>query len=233
VPALRFLAVGGARISTDLLTRASRLGLPVYQGYGLSECASVVTLNTPQANRPGSVGCALAHCEIAIGNDGEIHVRGESFLGYTGYPSAVAGAYATGDVGYVDSDGFLYITGRKKNMFITSHGRNVSPEWVESELEASDAIAQAWVYGEARPYNFAVITTAPGVEDHVVDAAVAATNARLPDYARVARWIRSREPFAVANAELTTNGRLRRDSLVTRYGHLLDRLYQENEIELS
>ena len=232
-PALRFLAVGGAPVSIELLTRASRLGIPVYQGYGLSECASVVALNTAAANRPGSVGRVLPHASIETAGDGQIHVRGATFLGYTNDHSEPHGTHATGDVGYVDQDGFLYITGRMKNMFITSHGRNVSPEWVESELTASDAIAQAWVYGESRPYNVAIITPTVGADATLVDAGIEAANSRLPDYARVTRWMRSTEPFSGANAQLTTNGRLRRELLLARYGPLLDQFYQENEIELS
>ncbi|HEX2830462.1 MAG TPA: AMP-binding protein [Burkholderiales bacterium] len=224
---LRFLAVGGARVPDELFRRAAAAGLPVYEGYGLTECASVVALNTPQANRPGSVGRVLPHAGVTIA-DGEIHVRGATFLGYTHGSPFDGDCYPTGDLGRMDDDGFLYLTGRRRNVFITSYGRNVSPEWVESELTASDAIAQAWVYGEALPWNFAVVTPREGAMPEAVEAAIAAVNLNLPDYARVKRWIRSSEPFSPRNGQLTANGRIRRSVLIKAYRHLLHELYGEN-----
>ncbi|MCU0889733.1 MAG: AMP-binding protein, partial [Rubritepida sp.] len=155
---LRFVAVGGARVAADLLERAAERHLPVYQGYaerhlpvyqgyGLSECASVVALNRRDANRPGSVGRALPHVEVDV-VDGEIVVRGGVMLGYAGASEGPAGVWRTGDVGHVDEDGFLHITGRRRNVLISAFGRNVSPEWVESELLASGAILQAVVFGD-------------------------------------------------------------------------------------
>jgi long-subunit acyl-CoA synthetase (AMP-forming) len=225
--ALRFLAVGGGRVSLQTLHRATTIGLPVYEGYGLSECSSVVTLNTRIANRPGSVGRVLPHAQIRIDRAGEIHVRGATLLRYTGGADPEHDWYATGDLGHVDADGYVYITGRKRNVFITSYGRNVAPEWVESELTASAAIAQAWVHGESRPWNVAVITSAGDATDAHIERAVEAANVRLPHYARVTRWVRSNEPFSVANGQLTTNGRLRREALLAAYRPMLDDLYTE------
>ncbi len=230
---LRLLAVGGAHVSIELLRRAERAGLPVYEGYGLSECASVVALNTPGANRKGSTGRVLPHASVEVAADGEIHVRGATMLGYAGAEPSEGGAHATGDMGYVDDDGYLHITGRKRNVFITSYGRNVAPEWVESELTASDAIAQAWVHGESRPWNIAVITPRNGTSARAIDDAIAEANRRLPDYARVRRWTPSSEPFSPANGELTANGRLRRAALLARYGERLHRYYKENEVDVS
>ena len=130
---LRFAAVGGAKVSPALLARSRALGLPAYEGYGLSECASVVALNLPGADRPGSAGRPLPHAAVRI-VDGEIHVQD----------------VATGDLGRLDADGFLHVNGRRKHVLITSFGRNVSPEWPEAELLAGRAIAQAAVFGEAR-----------------------------------------------------------------------------------
>ncbi|HEX6266191.1 MAG TPA: AMP-binding protein, partial [Burkholderiales bacterium] len=145
---LRFAAVGGAKVSPALITRARALGLPVYEGYGLSECASVVALNLPGADRPGSAGRPLPHVELKIEDD-EVLVRpGEGeWLG-------------TGDLGRLDGEGFLYIEGRRKHLLITSYGRNVSPEWPEAELLAGGAIAQAAVFGEARPQLCALVVPA-------------------------------------------------------------------------
>ena len=109
--------------------------------------------------------------------------------GYTGDESASNASryWPTGDIGYLDEQGFLYITGRKKNIFITSFGRNVSPEWVERELTLHPVIAQAAVFGEARPWNVAVIAAKGAAEN--VDQAIAEANRLLPDYAQIRRWI--------------------------------------------
>lgn len=223
---LKLVAVGGGRVSPALLARADRLRLPVYEGYGLTECASVVTLNTPEARRAGSVGKPLAHATVAIDERGEIQVESTAVGGYIG-GEHVAQRLATGDLGRFDADGFLYVNGRRKNLFVTSYGRNVSPEWVENELCDEPAIAQAAVYGEARPWNVAVIVPARTATHYQIQAAIAAANRRLPDYARIAGWLLAKEPFSAANGELTTNGRNRRGSIWARYGYELDALYDE------
>ncbi len=155
---LRFVAVGGAPVALRLLQRAQKLGIPVFEGYGLSECASVVALNSEAERCIGSVGKPLPHARVKFAEDGEILVAGATLLGYSNDAPLQPGAFwPTGDTGYLDAQGFLHLTGRKKNIFITSFGRNVSPEWVERELTLHPAIAQAAVFGEARPWNVAVI----------------------------------------------------------------------------
>lgn len=230
---LRFLAVGGARVSSMLLDRAARLALPAFEGYGLSECASVVALNTVDNIQRGSVGRPLPHVHITFAKDGEILVGGPVFLGYAGDQTRSVSAWPTGDLGYLDADGFLHLTGRKKDIFITAFGRNVSPEWVESELTSQPAIAQAWVHGEARPKNTAVITPSNGATVQSVNAAIAAANRNLPGYAQVSRWLPAQEPFTSENGELTTNGRLRRTVVAKRYANLIDQLYLEHSCEFS
>ena len=208
---LRFAAVGGAKVSRTLIERGRALGLPVYEGYGLSECASVVTLNVPGADRPGSVGRALPHARVRI-ERGEVLVR-------------TAGAwYATGDLGRLDAEGFLHIEGRRKHVLITSFGRNVSPEWPEAELLAGRAIVQAAVFGEARPRLCALVVPAPGTPQAAVDAQVRAANARLPDYAQIGAWLRADAPFTLQNGFATPNGRARREALWRAYGERLDGL---------
>lgn len=228
---LELVAVGGARVSPALLARADRLGLPVYEGYGLTECASVVALNTPAARRIGSVGRPLPHAGVTIDAHGEIHVAGAAVNGYVGDKQAPR-CLATGDLGHLDADGFLYVSGRRKNMFITSFGRNVSPEWVEAELCEEPAIAQAAVFGEARPWNVAVIVPAPGAQREELCSAVEAANRRLPDYARIGDWLLAARPFTPGNGELTPNGRNRRAAIWTRYRLELDALYSES-LELT
>lgn len=212
LPALKLVAVGGAKVAPQLILGARALGLPAYEGYGLSECGSVVALNTPKADRPGCVGRVLPHLSVAIAGDGEIVVGPRPFLGYVGGP-AHAGAYRTGDLGALDADGWLTITGRKSNVLITSYGRNVAPEWVESELLAEPEIAQAAVFGEAATSLCALLVPSrAGLAPDVIDQVVARVNARLPEYARVGRW-RGSPPFDPTRGEVTANGRPRRQVL--------------------
>ena len=214
---LRFVAVGGGRVAPPLLERAEALHLPVYEGYGLSECSSVVCLNTPADRRIGTVGRPLPHVEVRVAGDGEILVRGPRMLGYLGEPPLRDDWLATGDLGRLE-DGFLALHGRKKHMFVTAYGRNVNPEWVEAELAQQAPIAQAWLHGEARAENVAVLVPRDAaVSDAQIEAAVREVNARLPDYARVHRWVRAREPFTAANGLATANGRLRRAALLETY----------------
>ncbi len=228
---LRFIAVGGATVAPRLLARAQALGLPVYEGYGLSECASVVALNRLQAHRAGSVGQPLPHLQVRIAEDGEIEVAGNRFLGYVGEPALAVDVWlGTGDLGYLDRDGYLHLAGRKKNMFVTAFGRNVAPEWVERELCLHPAIAQAAMFGEARPWNAALIVPRPGADAAQIDAAVEAANRELPDYARVRRWLLAREAFTPANDQLTANGRLRRAQIRAQYGSAIDALYLEGTL---
>ncbi|MDR3391999.1 MAG: AMP-binding protein [Sulfuriferula sp.] len=223
---LRFVAVGGAPVSPQLLQRARMLDLPVFEGYGLSECASVVALNTPLANRAGSVGRPLPHIAVSFSDEGEILLSGSAFLGYLGQECQVQ-PWPTGDLGYLDEDGFLHLVGRRKSMFITSFGRNVAPEWVERELILHPAIAQAAVFGESRPFNAAVIVARPGYSGIQIAAAVQSVNRMLPDYAQVSDWLLADAPFTLSNQQLTANGRLRRDAILAMYGSALAALYQE------
>lgn len=225
---LRFLAVGGASVSPALLKRAQKVAIPVFEGYGLSECASVVALNAPHVNKIGSVGKPLPHISIGLTDDSEIVVTGNAYLGYVGQQHLQQNSIYTGDIGYIDEDNFLFITGRKKNIFITSFGRNVSPEWVERELKISPYIAQAALFGEARPWNIAVIVPRQDASTEQIENAVQAVNRDLPDYARITRWIGAGEPFAVNNQQLTSNGRNRRDRIWQYYQDKINALYEGN-----
>jgi long-subunit acyl-CoA synthetase (AMP-forming) len=202
----------------------------VFEGYGLSECASVVALNTEGARRIGSVGKPLAHAQVKFAEDGEILVAGATLLGYTGdAPLQPNEFWPTGDTGHLDEEGFLHLTGRKKNIFITSFGRNVSPEWVERELTLHPAIAQAAVFGEARPWNVAVIVPRGATPEALaaVNQAIDEANRVLPDYARVKHWMPAQTPFLPQNGQLTANGRLKRAAIWQLYQTSIEQLYRE------
>lgn len=224
---LRFAAVGGASVSPALLAKAGHLGLPVFEGYGLSEAASVVAVNSPAHHKPGTVGQVLPHVRLRFAEDGEVLVQGALFSGYLGDTThALADGYwPTGDIGYLDEDGFLHITGRKKHMFITAFGRNVAPEWVERELGIEAAIAQVCVFGEARPFNVAVVVPR---DASVVAEAIASANARLPDYARIKRWLLAPSPFTVSNGQWTGTGRPRRQQIWDHYRESIEAIYAED-----
>ncbi|WP_345740383.1 AMP-binding protein [Halomonas getboli] len=211
---LRLVAVGGARVAAPLLERALAAGWPVAEGYGLSECASVVCLNRP-GEAPHGVGRPLPHARVRLSDDGEVEVAGATMLGYLGEPP-VAGWHATGDLGRWEGDA-LVLEGRRREVFITAYGRNVDPQWVEGVLATRPGIAQAMVHGEALPHNRALIVpTAAGLSDDFIDAEIAAANASLPDYARVGEWRRS-APFTPHNDQLTANGRLRREAILAAH----------------
>lgn len=219
---LRFVAVGGAAVGARLLASARELGIPAYEGYGLSEGASVQTLNLPGADRPGSAGRYLPHAQLRVAADGEIEVRGSLFLGYLGDTAPTPAWWPTGDLGSLDADGFLHVRGRRRNVLITSFGRNVSPEWVEATLQDEPAIAQAAVFGEAQPHLCAVLwPAAAGAGGREIQAAVDAANVRLPDYARIDRWVLARGPFSPASGYATPNGRPQRAAILQAHADAL------------
>ena len=209
---LKFIAVGGGKVSPDLLSQCQMLNLPVYEGYGLSECASVVSLNLPNARKIGSVGRILPHVEVKIEKNAEVVVKGNAMLGYVN-DMAVSPYIHTGDAGYFDEEGYLYITGRIKQIIVSSFGRNISPEWVESNSLSEAEIHQIAIFGEAQPHLSAVIYARACSSDNLIEAAVQKANARMPDYAQIKHWCRAAEPFSLKNQMLTDNGKLRRNQI--------------------
>jgi long-chain acyl-CoA synthetase len=149
----RALFVGGAPLPAGTIESYAELGIPVYQGYGLTETAPLVTANSPGHDRPGSVGRPLPGTEIRVDASGELLVRSPAVMaGYwqdAGATAAVLvdGWFATGDLGFVDADGFVHITGRAKNLIVLQSGKNVQPEEVEAALHASPLFAEATVVG--------------------------------------------------------------------------------------
>jgi long-subunit acyl-CoA synthetase (AMP-forming) len=153
---LRFVAVGGAPVAAGVAEAAWSTGIPVHEGYGLSECCSVVSLNRPGERRAGTVGRPLDDLQVKI-EDGEIVVDGPTVMdGYLGGGRA-ARPWHTGDLGHLDDDGFLVVHGRKDNLIINAFGRNISPEWVEMALCADPRIAIAAAGGYGQPSLSAVL----------------------------------------------------------------------------
>ena len=220
---IKFIAVGGGKVSPQLIQQARQLSLPVYQGYGLSECGSVVALNTATDDCLDSVGQVLPHCEVAIENN-EVVVRGSTHLGYMDDPSSWdPEKIHTGDVGRLQK-GFLCVDGRKKNILITSFGRNVSPEWVESVLLAKPLLSHCVVLGDAKPFLAALVTAPMSVEDDVIAGWVDACNETLPDYARIGGWLRPTD--SKLQPYITANGRPRREEIAEVFYSELERLYE-------
>jgi len=153
---LRFVAVGGAPVPEALSRTARDLGIPAFEGYGLSECSSVVAVNTPGAYKPGTVGRPLAGLTVSI-EDGEIVVDGPPVM--SGYLAKcpVFGRWRTGDLGSLDADGYLTVHGRKDNLIVTALGRNVSPEWIETMLLGDPRIALCCVTGHGREHLTALL----------------------------------------------------------------------------
>jgi long-subunit acyl-CoA synthetase (AMP-forming) len=149
---LRFVAVGGAPVPKQVADVAWRWGIPVHEGYGLSECCSVVAVNRPKERRPGTVGQPLNGLRVSI-DKGEIVVDGPSITdGYLGQKSVAKRPWRTGDLGEMDRDGFVTVHGRKDNLLVTSFGRNVSPEWIETMVLADPRIALCVVTGHGEPH---------------------------------------------------------------------------------
>jgi long-chain acyl-CoA synthetase len=143
---LRFVAVGGAHVPEVVAARAWDLGIPVHEGYGLTECCSVVAVNRPGRRKAGTVGQPLPGLDVAI-ESGEVIVRGPTVMNGYLRGGPLTGAWRTGDLGSFAQDGFLVVTGRKDTLLITASGRNVSPEWVEAIVMSDPRVAACIALG--------------------------------------------------------------------------------------
>lgn len=160
----KWALTGAAPISADLIRWYHRIGVPLLEGYGQTECGGISHINMPGANRVGTVGTSVPLVEHRIADDGEILVRGPNvFRGYLNKPAATAetidadGWLHTGDIGAIDADGYLTITGRKKEIIITAGGKNLSPEKIENALKTSPYIKEAISIGDRRKFVGALV----------------------------------------------------------------------------
>lgn len=214
---LRYLAVGGAPLAPALADAALALGLPIHEGYGLTETASVATVNRPGQRVPGSVGHPLPGVRVLV-EDGELVIESDHLMiGYRdGRPISTLGRWRTGDLGRVDPDGSVVVLGRRDHVMVLATGRNVNPEWVESHLLVDPRLAHACVLaadGEARPV--AVVEPLPALDAAAAAALVAQAVAGLPAYARPARVLSVASGTFRAEGLLTGNGRPRRTTVST------------------
>jgi len=220
---IKFVAIGGAVCSAQLLQQAQDMGLPVYQGYGISECGSVICLNNSN-EAIGSVGKALPHCQFELTDEGEIRVQGPKYLGYLGQANSEKQTFEflTGDMGRIDQAGRLFITGRKKNLIINSFGRNILPDWIEGELLTIDGVHQAVIFGEAKPFLSALCVTS--LSEQKLTFAISELNKKLPDYAQL-KSVHKVAPFTPANGQLTSSGKLKHPQIFKHYHTLLETIY--------
>ncbi|MGW2817717.1 AMP-dependent synthetase/ligase [Streptomyces sp. NPDC001415] len=237
---LRWALTGGAPIDPAVLDFLRACGIRVFEGYGMTESAGVISLNHPGAVRYGTVGRPISGCEVKIAHDDEVLARGPMiFPGY--HENALGTAEAldadgwlhTGDLGALDADGYLTITGRKKDLIITSAGKNLTPSHVELAIERARVVSHAVMVGDRRPYPVALITvdaeeTAGRSEAEVremVRAAVEAANAQVSRPARIRGFAVLPRDFTVERGELTPTLKVRRKTILERYAAEIEELY--------
>jgi long-chain acyl-CoA synthetase len=237
---LRVGVSGAAPLGLDVLEFFHSLGLLVIEGYGLTETGSSLSVNDPNEFRFGTVGRAVEGCEVRLDEDGEILVRSDSvFAGYYKDPEATAAAlsddgwFRTGDVGEIDSDGFIKITDRKKDIIITAGGKNVAPQNLENALKSSRFVSQALVVGDRRPYITALITLAPeeveasGRDPHdIVRELVDDVNRDRVRVEQIKRFAILDRDFTQEDGEVTPTLKLRRRVVHEHFADEIEELYR-------
>jgi len=222
---LRFVAVGGAAVPPAVSFAARRLGIPAFEGYGLSECASVVAVNLPAAWREGTTGKPLPGLEVAI-EDGEIVVQGPTVMDGYLHGDAAPMRWRTGDAGSLDADGFLTVYGRLDNLIVTPFGRNLSPEWIETMLLSDPRIGACVLCQAGDPPRLTVLLIPSRLAEGWFKAAPEGEIASLilracvaaPEYARPQNAAVISHGEAAALGLFTPNGRPRRAE-VKKYLH--------------
>lgn len=181
---LRFVAVGGAPVSPALADTAWALGIPVHEGYGLSECCSVVSVNRPGARKPGTVGLPLDGTHISI-VDGEIVIKGPTVMdGYLGRENLDGQVWHTGDLGEITEHGEVRIFGRKDKLIVTQNGRNINPEWIETLAQDAPGVVMAKLTLTPEQDLVLNVTHVPGIEIEDLPNTVRAALSGAPDYAQ-------------------------------------------------
>jgi long-chain acyl-CoA synthetase len=251
---LRFAISGGAALPREVAEFFAAMGMDVFQGYGLTESAPVLAANCPAAHRLGSVGRALPGVEIAIAEDGEILARSPGLMrGYWENPEATReaideqGWLHTGDIGRLDAGGFLFITDRKKDLLVTSGGKNIAPQPIEQALVAGGLVTQAVVVGDGYPYVTALLVpNAERLGDELgsadpaavardprtqarIEELVRAVNSGLAEHERVRRFRLLDRELSVAEGELTPTLKVRRRVVAQRYADTIAAMYLKSQ----
>jgi long-chain acyl-CoA synthetase len=251
---LRYFVSGGAALPKEVAEFFHAFGILILEGYGLTETSPVLTVNPPNAPRFGSVGKPIPGVEIKIAEDGEILARGPNImLGYYKKPEATAAAidsdgwFHTGDVGYMDKDGYLYITDRKKDIMVLANGKNVAPQPIENMLKQSELIQEAVVYGDGMSAPVALIVPnidalrafakQQGIEATDDDALLnhdavqkrfrqelERVNRELADFQRLKSFRLISKPFSIETGELTPTLKVKRRVVAEKYAHLLQEM---------
>jgi long-subunit acyl-CoA synthetase (AMP-forming) len=251
----RFAIVSAAPVALETLEYFLSLGIPIMEIYGMSEVTGPATVSVPSRYRTGRAGVAIPGTEIRIAADGEILIRGPHvFEGYYKNPEATAetldadGWVHSGDVGDLDADGFLRVTDRKKELIITSGGKNIAPQHLEGRLKQIAAVSQAVAVGDRRPYVVALLTLDPARVGG--EAEKAGSNARTPEEAAACpafrAWVARQvgdvnaslaryetikhfallpRELSVETGELTPTLKLRRSVILEHYRDVIDALY--------
>jgi long-chain acyl-CoA synthetase len=249
---------GGAPLGRELAEWYADIGIPIHEGYGLTETSPVVAVNTPVAHKLGTVGKPLANVEVRIADDGEVLVRGPSiFSGYWNRPDEtqsafVDGWFKTGDIGNVDGDGFLSITDRKKDLIKTSGGKFIAPQPIENSLKLNPLIGTAVVIGDRRKFPAVLISPHfPVLEDWarandidfasrqmlvandkvqaLYDGIIGELNNNLARFEKLKRVLLIPEEFSAADGTLTHTFKVRRRGIEDRYRALIDDMYAKAE----
>jgi len=253
---INFAVSGAAPIASEILEFFFAAGVPVYEGWGMTETTSIGTLNLPGAYRFGTIGRPVAGADIRIAEDGEIEMAGEMIMtGYWNNAAATAdvmtpdGFLRTGDVGSIDADGYVTITGRKKDIIITAGGKNLTPANLEGDLRRSRWISQAVMFGDRKPFPVALITLDPeqivpwaqqqGLTGDVAELAArdevrALVEADLDDANRHYAQVEQIKKFAILprdftleDGELTPSLKLKRNVVYANYADDFERLYEK------
>jgi len=252
---LRFAISGAAPIAPEILRFFYAAGVPVFEGWGMTETTSLGSINLPDAFRFGTIGKALPGVEMKIADDGEILLRGPVlFREYWRNPDATAetisedGFLLTGDLGAIDDEGYFTITGRKKDIIITAGGKNLTPANLEGDLRQSLWISQAVMYGDRRPYPVAIITLdpetmVPWAEERglptdmaelarteevraLIQAELDAANAKYAQVEQIKRFAILDHDFTQDTGELTPTMKLKRNVIYGNHAELFDDLYR-------
>jgi long-chain acyl-CoA synthetase len=235
---MRLAASGAAPLGKDLAEFYGAIGMPLIEGYGLTE-GGVAALNPLDRPKAGSIGKLLPGFEARIEEDGELMLRGGSlFSGYYKDPEATAavlraGWLATGDIAECDADGYYYITGRKKELIVSSNGKKIYPARIEGMLKKEPAINQVLLIGDRMPYVTALFTVngAPEEVRNSIEKAVKAVNKQLASFEQVRKFKILERDFSIELGELTPTMKVRRNRVLENHRGLVSEMYMGKEVE--